>query len=590
MSIMNQKDIRNNVHRSGFDLSRRVCFTAKVGELLPIRWVPILPGDKAKSIDLNSFGRTAPLQTATFGRIREYYDVFFVPYRLLWKDFPQWIIQTKQPVTSQDLASAVNFTDQGPYFTSENALLYLQALQAWVDANKVEGAAYDDGNMLPASQSIKLLSYLGYMPYIDAAIGGDIVSLNPFPLLAYQKIYQDYFRFSQWESVAPWTYNVDFVSAKGNTMSLAVDTIPAGTDSYQKSMFSLQYCNYDRDMYNGVLPNAQYGDVSTVDVITASTSSSLFPHSVTGHVALPVISGSAVSHVTNTTVLGTTGTSQSDVKLNGFNITTLDSGNIPINLQSQFSILSLRKAEAMQKWREITQSGDLDYQSQISKHWNESVPDAFSSKCRYIGGTAHNIDVSEVINTNLAADKASPDIFGKGIISNNGHVTFENKNNEYGILMVMYHSKPIIEWNASSVMDKTLLATTVDSYPISEFDNLGNEKVMLYEMWAKAFENNKSDVVAGYAPRYYEYKTSYDIVLGEFERSLAPWVINFQRYFARMDDPNKLTYKDFKVSPHIVDNLFGVEATENTDTDHFYNSCYIDFKMVRNLSRDGLPY
>jgi hypothetical protein len=39
-------DVRNHPHRSGFDLSRRICFTSKAGELLPVYYKLVYPGDK----------------------------------------------------------------------------------------------------------------------------------------------------------------------------------------------------------------------------------------------------------------------------------------------------------------------------------------------------------------------------------------------------------------------------------------------------------------------------------------------------------------------------------------------------------------
>ena len=35
-NIMSLKNVRNKASRNGFDLSRRTCFTSKVGELLPV--------------------------------------------------------------------------------------------------------------------------------------------------------------------------------------------------------------------------------------------------------------------------------------------------------------------------------------------------------------------------------------------------------------------------------------------------------------------------------------------------------------------------------------------------------------------------
>ena len=80
---MSLKSLRNKTSRNGFDLSSKRNFTAKPGELLPVKCWEVLPGDKW-SIDLKSFTRTQPLNTAAFARMREYYDFYFVPYNLLW--------------------------------------------------------------------------------------------------------------------------------------------------------------------------------------------------------------------------------------------------------------------------------------------------------------------------------------------------------------------------------------------------------------------------------------------------------------------------------------------------------------------------
>ena len=44
--------------------------------------------------------------------------------------------------------------------------------------------------------------------------------------------------------------------------------IPAASSAYWKSdtMFDLKYCNWNKDMLMGVLPNSQFGDVAVLDV------------------------------------------------------------------------------------------------------------------------------------------------------------------------------------------------------------------------------------------------------------------------------------------------------------------------------------
>ena len=82
-NIMSLKSLRNKTSRNGFDLSSKRNFTAKAGELLPVKTWEVLPGDTFR-IDLKAFARTQPLNTAAFARMREYYDFYFVPYDLLW--------------------------------------------------------------------------------------------------------------------------------------------------------------------------------------------------------------------------------------------------------------------------------------------------------------------------------------------------------------------------------------------------------------------------------------------------------------------------------------------------------------------------
>jgi hypothetical protein len=140
----------------------------------------------------------------------------------------------------------------------------------------------------------KLLNYLGYGNILNSVPSSgsrwwstslknndDAVSytqqyiqnnyVNIFPLLAYQKIYQDFFRWSQWEFSNPSSYNVDYYS--GLTPSL-VSSLPAATSDYWKSdtMFDLKYCNWNKDMLMGVLPNSQFGDVAVLDISSSGSS------------------------------------------------------------------------------------------------------------------------------------------------------------------------------------------------------------------------------------------------------------------------------------------------------------------------------
>jgi hypothetical protein len=259
-NIMDFKSVRNNVHRAGFDLSSRVCFTGKVGEMIPIKHWDLLPGDTFK-IDGKSFMRTLPVQKATFGRVREYYDFYFVPYNLLWDKFESWIVQTKNAYHAKSNLTAADNFSTSPYFTDTDIVGAYSSMgskesQAYLDYwhTGTDKAKYAQGDMA------KLLVYLGY-PVTLAPKGVSDVALNPFPLLAYHKIYQDYFRFSQWEDAAPWTYNLDYILSEGD-LHMDISGMMSGRTGNTPTIFTLHHVNFDKDLVNGMLPQPQYGDVA----------------------------------------------------------------------------------------------------------------------------------------------------------------------------------------------------------------------------------------------------------------------------------------------------------------------------------------
>ena len=75
--------------------------------------------------------------------------------------------------------------------------------------------------------------------------------VNILPLLAYQKIYYDFFSESQWEKHLAYSYNVDYWDGKSQ-LNLAPE------------MLQLRYANYPKDYFMGMLPNSQYGDVAAL--------------------------------------------------------------------------------------------------------------------------------------------------------------------------------------------------------------------------------------------------------------------------------------------------------------------------------------
>ena len=115
-SYTGMSNLQNHPHRSGFDIGRKIAFTAKVGELLPVYWDISMPGDKYK-FNVEYFTRTQPVETSAYTRLREYFDFYAVPLRLLWKSAPSVLTQMQDINQIQALSLTQNLS-LGTYLPS----------------------------------------------------------------------------------------------------------------------------------------------------------------------------------------------------------------------------------------------------------------------------------------------------------------------------------------------------------------------------------------------------------------------------------------------------------------------------------------
>ena len=76
--------------RSVFNLSYEKKFTCDMGQLIPVMCDELVPGDSFK-IGNQSVIRMQPLVAPAMHEINQFVHYFFVPYRLLWDDWEQFI-------------------------------------------------------------------------------------------------------------------------------------------------------------------------------------------------------------------------------------------------------------------------------------------------------------------------------------------------------------------------------------------------------------------------------------------------------------------------------------------------------------------
>ena len=595
MSLFSLKDIRNHPRRSAFDLSSKVAFSAKSGELLPIKWYFTMPGDKF-TLKRQHFTRTQPVNTSAYTRIREYYDWFWVPLHLLWRNAPEVISQMQSNV--QHAGSQTSALTLGNYLPT---ITCAQLSSVFANlANKTNYFGFKRSHL-----AYKLIQYLRYgnannsadsnfsttVPYGQGGYSQKYrfdLHMSVFPLLAYKKFCQDYFRYSQWQTSSPYLWNIDYYTG---TQQALFSSIPASGDAYwsNNTMFDLEYCNWNKDMFMGVLPDTQFGDVVSIDTGGLKAQD------------LPVQAKISSSQNASLYLGAKSAPTGTDFSVNA-GPSAAQSNPLIVNfpaVAASLDVLSLRRGEALQRWKEISLNVPQNYRAQIKAHFGVDVGENMSGMSTYIGGDSSSLDISEVVNTNLQSGDVSSEatIAGKGVGSSQGSEKFVAR--DWGVLMCIYHNVPLLDY-VISAPDPQLFALQNTDLPIPELDSIGMQSipVSMYSNGDNELVSGfaSSDFTMGYLPRYYSWKTSYDYVLGAFTTTEKEWVAPITPAIWKnmlstvTTASSSVTYNIFKVNPSVLDSIFQVNANDYWDTDQFLINCAFDVKVVRNLDYSGMPY
>lgn len=564
------------VHRSSFDLSSKKLFTAKIGEILPCYWQIAMPGNKYR-ISSDWFTRTVPVHTAAYTRIKEYYDFYAVPLRLISRALPQAFTQMSNYMTS----AASNTANTEMLTSVPNATLSLISLSLQTISGR---DVFDDAGLPYVYGASKLLDMLGYGSFLassntakavitSAYLGKSDVAdadnplvysksqtVNILPLLAYQKIYYDFFSESQWEKHLAYAYNVDYWDGT-SLLNLAPETL------------QLRYANYPKDYFMGMLPSSQYGSVAVLPNFEPSLPSNY----------VVAASGDGVnnSSVRNASA-GTT------VQTTSSNATNSDR---KLLVNSDLSALSIRATEYLQRWKEVVQFSSKDYSDQMAAQFGIKAPEYMGNHAHYIGGWTNVININEVLNTNLDSDSSQAVIAGKGVGSNSGHTLTYDCGAEHQVIMCVYHAVPMVDWNLTG-QNPQLTVTAITDFPQPAFDQLGMQAVPALNL-----HNNPSRTVSGslgYNLRYWQWKSNIDTVHAAFRSGMA-----YQAWSAPIDGWDVLTssgswsYQSMKVRPQQLNSIFEPQVSgKNCSVAYDQLLCNVNFQVyaVQNLDRNGLPY
>ncbi|UYL88401.1 major capsid protein [Microvirus sp.] len=406
---------------------------------------------------------------------------------------------------------------------------------------------YDERNK---KYSYDLSSYLRF-PMTDKELGKitkDMLNYRVSALrpLAYQRIYNDFYRNHQWEKSDPTCFNVDYLFKGGLVNDVTLE-----------NMFTLRYRYLSKDWLTSALPTVNYSD---------------------GIFKLPSYTGMS---------------SVAERDSNSTYFTNLDSGNL-------LSVSDIKAAFALDKMLEATRRANgLDYSSQIAAHYGFKVPDSRRPSAHFIGGFDNAVGISEVISTASGStdDKGNNasvpgQLFGKGIGSmTSNKIDYDVK--EHGVIMCIYSIAPQVDYNADYMSPFNRKLDRMDYYQ-PEFQNLGLQPIMQSDL-CFTVDSKLNNSILGYTSRYAEYKSSRDLVLGEFQsdNSLSAWTTPRRSIFTfgvNKDgtvDKSYLSLSNFMVNPNVLDSIFSVKYDGSSKTDQFMVNCYFDVKAVRPMSVVG---
>lgn len=654
-NIMGFHSIKNKAHYNTFNLDRRNLFTAKIGQLLPIFCEEVIPGDEIK-INMQHFSRSMPVQTAAFTRLKENIQFFFVPYEALWSYYREAMKniptnQAGQPNTmrADSATSSVQLSTSLPSFNTDaiyNWFKYLGSKFKDAKVNNVGGS-----NALRVSESARLLQSLGYGNYttisklyrdnetaptklmLDGSPIDGIktpttslgVRVSPFRLLAYHKIANDFYRYAKWEEYCAPACNVDYLNQSSPKMDsflgqTAFESWTSPENQLNSYLFDMEYSRLPLDRFNGGLPKAQFGDesvvnlgagsalVRTVDADSLKTTSTAVVTSYDS--AFFVKDGSTVnidgnskihSNPQTAAVTRINTTEQKDFIYSDTNDSSIKTAFVPSgDSSSQLSIIALRRATALQRYKEIQECNDSDFCSQIEAHFGVR-PNNHGHKSKFLGGYSAVFDINPQINANLTGDNVA-NIQAAPTATGNGSCRFKVAD-DYGIVMGIYRITPQLDYADVGLDSRNLMVDAAD-YPIPELDSIGMDTLKINSLIVKDYPVNGNVNLGGvntsyaYAPRYLDFKLSFDRFSGAFLSTLRTWVTGQQidlltKAAASAPVGGSVGYFIYELlycPPKLCANVFVNNAYDGIDNDQFMIGSFIGCSIKRKLSVYGLPY
>lgn len=561
-NVLQQPKHRAKSNRNWFDLSHHVIFSDSIGLLSPVACFETIPNEHYK-ISIDSFTRSQAVNTSSFMRVKEQYDVFAVPIRLLWSYSDQFFSQIsnynsvlfsntqqhKAPVRTP-LVPAAAFASGGQIMERSN------------DTDE-----FDIPKKFGMDRIFNQLEY-GLWQYDEGqqTYLNDNFSRNPFRAAAYQKIYHDYFQNTDYEDIPVECFNLDY--SPGGLIG--------AQSQYLADLFRLRYRDLRKDALTVIKPSFNLnGDMPYLNSINDNI---YYGNNEESNSSAPV-------NVMNMFGRGSLGSlaPQSDPEGSQGRIVRSWDGSSVTHLppdEDSWAVISAQNIRAVLAFDRLNQNlglGGRDYRSQIEARFGAKLPQLRSDKCLYLGSFDGSVVISEVLATN--GDDLGQ-IGGKGTGSVAGRL-IEFDSLEHCVIMVIHSFLPYTDYY-SEMLDRHNTKSDFLDYFQPELDNLGAQPVYGYEQSVLTGSDVQHGIV-GFAPRFIEDKAKINKVFGSVFSNHVWTGIHYAQ------NPATKGHAALKVNPKDFNSQFGIAFDGKTANDQFICRAMINCTKLSPMSVYGLP-
>jgi len=339
---------------SVFDLSHENKLTMDMAKLVPVFLQETIPGDKFR-VNTECLLRFQPLLAPIMHRVNVYVHFFFVPNRLIWDDWKDFITGGK-----------------------------LGTLEP--NHPKLTGT----GNEAVEAFGLNSLGdYLGIPVKNYVADGEQITPVSQLPFRAYQLIYNEYYRDQNMED--------EIVIPKGS-----LDYVVSS--EFGQRLHLIRTRSWEKDYFTSCLPTAQRGAAVKLPLIGTVD--------VSGHALFKKESDGTNPDAGNTKFLGASDR-LSDANSNLLEVVGGLTGEL--DEATATTISELRTAFSLQRWMEKMMRGGARYIEQIKMMFGVTSSDARLQRPEYLGGGKLPVAISEVLQTSETNTTAQGNMSGHAV-------------------------------------------------------------------------------------------------------------------------------------------------------------------------------